>query len=278
MKINKKIFGFLLWALMGSALLILGSCSSSTGPDFTLPVTVSAKIETSSQSNVDYATLEISLEDDNILFEDTVELLNGRVETVVEIPPGQNINFELNAYTSADVLIYSGSIVSDVGLGEDIEVTIQMIPQVLMLKVDPLYLEFNSLATGEQFIDIYVYNAADLFGASFRINYVNNVITPTRVEFNSANITNFLGSEVLAFSRIEDGYVAMSVVKLRGQNAVSGSGHLARVYFNLISEGNTSLEFDTETASLVDENENPIANSSALVLEDGELTVAIPIP
>lgn len=277
MKIYKKISGFALTGILGAALLIICGCSSSTGPEFTLPVTISAKIETSSQSNVDYAVLVVVMED-NILLQDTLELNLGRVESVVEIPPGQNINFILNAYTSANVLIYGGSSIADVGLGEDIVVPIQMIPQVLMLKVDPLYLEFNSLAAGEQYIDIYVYNAIDLFGASFRINYLNNVITPTRVEFNSASMTNFLGNEVLSFARIENGYVAMSVVKLRGQNPVSGSGHLARIYFNLISEGNTSLAFDPETASLVDENEVPVANSTSLVLEDGELLIMLPIP
>lgn len=277
MKTNTKIFGLLVCAVLCAGLLIFNGCSSSNGPEFTLPVTVSAKIAVPDQSQVDYATLTVLLED-NVLYADTLELLLGRVETVIEIPPGRNIEFILNAYTADNVLIYSGSDVADVGLGEDIEVVIDMVPQVLMLKVDPLYLEYHTLSAGEQYFDIYVYNASDLFGASFRINYLTNVIAPTRVEFNSGNITNFLGSEVLAFSKISDGYIAMSVVKLRGQTPVSGSGPLARVYFNLLSEGSTGLQFDTETASLVDENENPIANTSTMVLEDGYLTVALPIP
>jgi len=277
MKTNRKIYGLLFWAIISSALLLISACSSTSGPEFTLPVSINAKIAASSQSKVDYVTLTVTLED-NILYEDTVELLLGQVESVIEIPPGRNIEFVLNAYSAEDVLIYSGSDVSDVGLGEDIVVTIEMVPQVLMLKVDPLYLEFHTLSTGEQYFDIYVYNAIDLFGASFRINYLSNIIAPTRVEFNSNDVTNFLGTEVLAFSKLETGYIAMSVVKLRGQNPVSGNGILARVYFNLLSQGDTGLQFDTETVSLVDENENPIANTSSLILEDGYLAVTLPIP
>lgn len=258
--------------LLATVVLTLG-CSKSTGPDYMMPVTLAAPMEDAQlASNVSRVTLTVSL-GNAIVLTQNVSFSQGAVEDVVQVPPGQDMLFVLNAYDSADRLLYSGSARADVGLGSDIVVDIQMIPQVLMLKVDPLFQFADPLADTSYYFDVYVYNISDLFGASFRIEYSTDVISPTNVE-----IGNFLGEQPLSLVRMESNYIAIGITRLQGQSGISGSGHLARIHFVPIADGLTDLSFNLETISLGDPDGNPVVGFSGLVLEWGQVLVSTPIP
>jgi hypothetical protein len=256
-----------------AALMSISGCSKSTGPDFVMPVSLAAPMDdTQLASNVSRVILTVRLGNNIVLMQD-VSFSNGAVEDVVEVPPGQNLVFVLDAYDAPGRLLYSGSAEASVGLGSDIVVNIQMIPQVLMLKIDPLYQTANPLADSSYYFDVYVYNVENLFGASFRIEYSSSVISPTYVEFG-----NFLGPQPLTMARIDSNYVAIGITRLQGQAGVSGSGHLARIHFGPIADGTTDLSFNLETVSLADVDGSPVNGFSTIILEWGRVLVSTPIP
>lgn len=256
-----------------SAILIISGCSNSTSPDYTMPVSLSSIFEEGQlASSISRVNLTVTMADVVVLTQD-LSFADGAVEDVVEVPPGQNILFTLNAYDSSGRLLYSGNATADVGLGSDIEVNIQMVPQVLMLKVDPLFQQGATNATSPYYFDVYVYNVEDLFGASFRIEYSPEVISPTSVE-----IGDFLGDQPISFVRMDTDYVAVGITRIQGQAGVSGSGHLARVYFTAINDGTSDLSFNPETVSLGDPDGNPVNGFSTLALEWGQVLVATPMP
>jgi len=242
-----------------------------------MPVELSAQFKYSAlASHISYITLTVTAQD-VIIYTDTLSgVSNGTVETVVEISPGMNRYFSLSAYTEGDVLIYSGGESTDIGLGESVTLDIRMEPQVLMLKVDPMYRATTTLQDDLHYFDIYVYNAENLFGVSFRINFSSNVIDPTSVEFESSTFNNILGSDVISYPHEETDYIAIGITRLRPASGVSGSGQLARIYYDVLTDGSTTLEFDTETVSLLGPDDLPVANSSMIILEGGEILISSP--
>jgi hypothetical protein len=269
----KKHATALLGVVLLSGILLVSGCSKSTEPDFVTQVSLSSVFEDDQlASDVSRVTLTVTLADVVVLTQD-MAFSEGAVQEAVEVPPGQNILFTLNAYDSAGRLLYSGSATADVGLGSDIEVNIQMLPQVLMLKIDPLFQVADSRVDSSYYFDVYVYNVQNLFGASFRIEYSPNVISPTNVE-----IGGFLGEQPVSLVRMGSGFVAIGITRVQGQLGVSGSGHLARIYFTPMADGATDLSFNLETVSLADPAGNPVNGFSGLVLEWGQIVVASPIP
>jgi hypothetical protein len=277
MRDNRRMLIKIISLLILAGLFIMTGCSTSSGPQFTMPVQLSAHFNYSQlASSVSYVVLTV-VSQDEILYTDTLSgVSNGTVESVVEISPGLNRYFGLNAYSSNDVLLYSGGQSTDIGLGESITLNIQMIPQVLMLKVDPMYRATTTLQDNLHYFDIYVYNVENLFGASFRINFSSNLIEPNAVEFGNTVFDNILGSDVLAFSRVETDYVAIGITRKRPAAGVSGSGQLARVYFDVLTDGGTTLDFDPLTASLLDPDGLPVPNSTTIILENGEILISSP--
>ena len=256
------------FAVLLIAAILLSGCSNSTGPDFVMPVKLAAAFE-GSQLNSNVSRVELTITAGDITFlTRNVPFESGRVNVVVDVTPGQNINFSLVAFDDDERVLYSGSATDDVGLGQDVTVNIQMVPQVLMLKVDPVFQPVSPNTDNLKYFDIYVYNVEDLFGASFRIEYDNDIIAPTEVV-----IGPFLGDSPQSLARIQPEYVAVGITRTQGESGISGSGRLARVFFEPVIEGTTQLTFNTSTVSLGDPSGNPVNEFSTLVLENGEVSV-----
>jgi hypothetical protein len=282
MKVNMNRILYISAGLAVLALLAFacGGCSSSSGPRYEMPVTLAAAFEGGEMViNVTSVTLTVSAEDMGTISRE-LSVSNGQVEAVVDVPPGPDRLFQLDAFMDT-ILIYTGSETTDVGLGEDITLIIHMLPQVLMLKVNPAYQEALITQTGHYF-DIFVHNPLNLFGASFRINFANTVINPVNVVFSEQGddgFDNLLGPDFLPFYRIDSNYVAIAVTRFRGDTGVTASGgRLARVYFNPMSEGYSPLEFDPNTDSLTQPDGNPVVGSTSIILQNGEVVVGIPQP
>ena len=135
-----------------------------------------------------------------------------------------------------------------------------------MLKVNPL---FQSVPTGDlRFFDIYVYRVQNLFGASFRIEFNNTIIAPGDVQ-----VGDFLGPDAVSTIRIDSNFVAVALTLTQGQPAVSGSGWLARIFFDPLEQGTSQLNFNPTTATLTDPTGTPVIGFGNLVLENGEVEV-----
>jgi hypothetical protein len=274
-----------LYVCAGLAVLALvafgcGGCSNTSGPRYEMPVTLAAAFEGGQMViNVTSVTLTVSAEDMGTITRE-LTVSNGQVEAVVDVPPGMDRLFQLDAYNDT-LLIYSGSETTDVGLGEEITLIIHMIPQVLMLKVNPAYQDIMISQT-EHYFDIFVHNPLNLFGASFRINFADAVINPINVVFSEQGdngFDNLLGPDFLSFYRIDSNYVAIAVTRFRGDAGVTASGgRLARIYFNPLSEGYSPLEFDPTTDSLTQPDGSPVVGSTSIILQNGEVVVGIPQP
>lgn len=290
-KMKKSLFVFAGLAVLAFLVYMCGGCGNSSGPRYEMPVSVAAAFEGGEAViNVTSVTLTVSADDMGTITSE-LAVSNGQIEGTVDVPPGTDRLFQLDAYLD-EQLIYSGSETADVGLGESITLTIRMVPQVLMLKVNPAYQEvlINQIDPGGiiddtsyvSYFDIFVYNPVNLFGASFRINFANTIITPWSVDFSvtgDGGFDNLLGPDFLPFYRIDSNYVAIAVTRFRGDPGITASGgRLARIYFNVLSEGYSPLEFDQNTHSLTQPDGNPVAGSTSIILQNGEVVVGFPQP
>ena len=279
-------YQFLNACLIALAVLVLfiAGCSKSSNPQYKMPVSFAAAFDNSGlSSNISSVILTVSADDMGTLTKE-VALENGRVNDTIDIPPGPDRLFQLDAYMDT-VLIYTGSEIADVGLGEDITVIINMVPQVLMLKINPLYQDVLIPQSTENYFDIYIYNAVDLFGASCRVYFESNIINPYAVTYGHGvngddDFVNILDSDSLILFHIMDSnYVAITVSRMRGDDGVTASGVLARVYFNALSVGYSSLEFDPATAEMTIQSglsDTMVTVSEPIILEHGEVVVASP--
>jgi hypothetical protein len=252
------------------AVLLLCGCSSSTQPDFVMPVKISAAFDPPdlSASKVVRVELTVSAED---IGTSTIEvpIVNGKVEHEFEVKPGRNRLIQLDAYDADSVLLYSGQETVNVGLGENVSVTVKMTPQVLMIKVDPIYQKVDPFEEILNSFRIYVYNVEDLFGVSCRIYYDPNVIVPLSTQF--AN--EFLGDDLISYPHYDSNYVALTSVRKRGAGVVDGSGLIATIAFDPVNEGTTTREIDSSKVVLSGATGFPIDGSTSLVIENGTIVV-----
>lgn len=250
--------------------MFLSGCSSTTEPDFLMPVRVSSALDyfNASQTKVDRVVMTVSADDLGSKSQE-VELINGKVELELEIKPGRDRTIRLDAYDADDLLLYSGQETVDVGLGEELTIEIKMEPQVLMIKVDPVYQRVDPNSGLVNSFQIYVYNVEDLFGVSFRINYDSSIIAPYDIEYH-----DFLGDDLLTLSKFEKNHVAVGMTNKRGSAQVDGSGLLATIFFDPIVEGETVLEIDTLIVGLKKASGFNIPNFTDLVFENSYVVVS----
>jgi hypothetical protein len=66
---------------------------------------------------------------------------NGVLAGSVVVPAGPKRTFRIRAFNSGGVLMYAGQTTTDIESGESINLTIDLVPQVPMIKVSPTYLQ-----------------------------------------------------------------------------------------------------------------------------------------
>jgi hypothetical protein len=113
-------------------------------------------------------------------------LSNGLLTGSIVVPAGPDRVFRIDAYDAAGTLIYSGQTVTDVTSGSELKLDIDLVPQVPMIKVSPMYLE--TLQGDYLAMKIRVYHLGDI--ASIDINLVDyrlagdSYIGPTSVSID----------------------------------------------------------------------------------------------
>jgi hypothetical protein len=167
---------------------------------------------------------------------------DGFLEGEVQVPSGNDRTFTALALDVArGDTIYRGETTLDVISGETITLTINMYPQVPLIKLSP---RFQKVAAYSHFTaDVKVYMIDSLYGISFRILFDNTgVVLPDSAV--AAN-TNVLFVDTLDSGT---GYYAFGVTQVDSTTPLvdaEGDATLARIYFQSLQP-----ELDIDTAEL----------------------------
>lgn len=268
-----KKFGRSLYAVVGCCLLIgITSCSKSPSRS-----TDGARIDLALQfpavaqqlNLIETVDLLIHAVDMDTI-KQTLPVVEGGVETTLDVPPGPDRVFEMIAADSNGRTIYYGSDTVTITQGIDQTVHILMEPSVLLLKASPGYQEFTVGSSGS--IDIYIFEVDSLFGAAFRLYY-----DPSRIRLDAATKGDFLGEQVIWFPNFEENYLAVGVSRRTpdtGPVGVSGSGVLATVDFTVLASGTIPIRIAVESeTALINPRGEPVERFEELAL-DGATVVA----
>ena len=139
------------------------------------------------------------------------------------------------------------------------------------------YLTLGGVTT----VDIRIENVTDLFGADVRLSFdptklavqdANSAIAGVQIEVGTfPDPSGGQGFVALNSADNSTGQIAYAVILLSPASPVSGSGVLARVTFQAIGEGTSSIAFTSATLS------DPQANPIAVTTEGGQIIVT-PVP
>ncbi|MFH1891988.1 MAG: cohesin domain-containing protein [Candidatus Zixiibacteriota bacterium] len=178
-------------------------------------------------------------------------IIEGAVSMALDVPPGSDRIFEMDAVDIEGRVLYSGADTVDIGHGLDQRVHLLLRPVILLMRLSPLYQELSAGSTGR--IDVWIHNVDSLFGAAFRLLY-----DPSRIQLNGSSAGEFLGSgdDILYFAKgvEEESYYSIGVSRLRQEDGartgISGTGRLASISFTALvpSESEISLAIMSEKA------------------------------
>ncbi len=210
---------------------------------------------------------------------DTVErflpVVKGEVAVSLDIPPGIDRVFEMQAYDSYNPLgrlLYAGADTVTIGQGIDQEITIVLRPQILLMRLSPRYQELQSGTKGE--FDVWIFEVDSLFGAAFRLVY-----DESKIRIDAASAGDFLGSEITWSAGFDDeeNLYAISMVR-HGHDGVgtgvSGDGRLATVSFTALVPGVAEIAIEiVEDKALARPDLTPVERIEDLVLDGATVVV-----
>ncbi len=170
--------------------------------------------------------------------------LNGRyLEGIVEVPVGLDRLFTVMANDVEGKVLYQGDTTVTIDGNADVELLINLYPQVSLIRVSPRYLE---VAADTVFsVDIRAFNVRNLYGFACHLHWQGAVIYP-----DSAHPLTLLGTDILWVDRIDPNlhYYAIGVTQSDRVSLLvdsNGDGDLARVFFSSFSP-----DFPPEAAGL----------------------------
>lgn len=230
-----------------SALVLLSSgCSdkSLSGGPGTTSVGMSLKISSPGLIDEVSAFRVIVTADDFDAPIDSPLTLTGRyLEGSVAVPPGPNRTFTVTASNVVGVVLYRGDTTVSIEADSEVELLINLFPQVSLARVSPRYIEVP--ANSRFSVDVRVFNVPDLYGIAFRLHWQGTIVYP-----DSAASLLPLGVDPIFVDRIEPnfGYYAIAVTQTSPGVPIvdaAGDADIARVYFTSFTP-----EVVSETASL----------------------------
>lgn len=206
---------------------------------------------------------------------DTMERLltvnEGKVKASINVPPGRDRVFELEASDESGRVLYFGADTVDVGQGLDQAVSIQLMPVVLLMRVSPLYQEVQ--VGSQTTVDILIYNVDSLFGAAFTLSH-----SPNAMRIDGWDVGDFLGSGQgiiftghLSVDTLAVSYTRKSTHYDAGE---SGWGRLATITLTPLQSGESTLSLSIHSdEALLRIDEMPVDGIESLAL-DGAVIVA----
>jgi len=183
----------------------------------------------------------------------------------VGVPMGLERIFTVRAEDVAGEVVYEGTAIADVEGGAP-DIRILAIPTRFTLLMTP---SDTTVSAGSSFeVGVDVYHVEEVFGVSFEVTYD----PPGGLTVLSAAVGDFLESEV-QLVKIEEGRVSISVVKKRGEVAMSGSGRLARLQVRAEDPGETVLRFAPEALALQRENGTGVPDRGTMIVGEARVVV-----
>ncbi|MEW5875686.1 MAG: cohesin domain-containing protein [Candidatus Zixiibacteriota bacterium] len=272
-----------------ASLIILGVAGchgQSTAPRPTTLVKMGFTLsENDLASLVDSVTLTI-VYSDSTREESTLRLIDGEIIDTLEVHPDGEVRFTLRAFRSNGTLLYEGTTIAAVPVGQQVQVDILLepAPGLSMLRVGPLLetVPFADSDPIEVFVDIH--RVTSLYGASFRLAY-----DPDILEYVNARSGPFLaegGVELLAGTfPVTDGpgQLGFAVTRIQPpeetKTGVSGSGRIVRFIFRAVAAGETDvliITTDGYRPRLNDPGGEPVPEQFIIVLESATVRVTAP--
>ncbi len=199
-----------------------------------------------------------------------LQVRQGRINGTLTIPPGDSVEFYLNARDEDEHVLYKARETREVPPGSVVNVTLSMQPVVSMLRPSPMYQEVAMSEGGEIAVSVYLYNVSEVFSTAFRLMYDPAILEALRVDPGS-----YLGSDIFMAPRIQDDYVAVGLTRI--PPATGGveddSGHLVTIYFSAVGSGDSDLVFDASRASFLTADGQSIPKENDIVFETGTIVV-----
>jgi hypothetical protein len=198
---------------------------------------------------VDTVVLRIYSDDfDTMTF--GLPVVQGGVSMTLDVPPGTDRIFEMEARDASERILYAGADTADVGSGLDQQVHILLKPVILLMRLSPLYQEVSVGGQGD--LGVYIHNVDSLYGAAFRIEF-----DPNLIQIDGASAGNFLdgAGDILFFTKsvAEEGYYAIGISRTRPESGdrvgVSGSGELANIKFTALSPSEAEIRLVVDFGS-----------------------------
>lgn len=184
-------------------------------------------------------TLTVEAEDIDPAIQVSLPLVEGKFQAEIQVPAGRNRIFTLLAFDDGGAVLYRGITVMDVfpsSGGASPTVTIQLSPEVPMIRVTPHYQEYSMGASFT--VDVEVFNLPELDEITFELSHESRVVNmdsvPRPASLNpSANFSTDMTQQ-------ETGqivYVYASMVEIDGYIVDnSGYANLGTYYFTTYSD------------------------------------------
>lgn len=229
---------------------------------------VIAKVASAAQdADLVRVILTVEAEDMDEPKADTLLVSGGQRIFVFElaVPMGLERIFTIRAEDSLGEAIYEGRAVADIEGGAP-DISILATPTRFTLLMTP---SDTTVSVGSRFVvGVDVYHIEEVFGVSFEVTYG----PPDGLTIESVGLEDFLESEV-QLTQIEENRVSVSVVKKRGEEAMSGSGRLARLVVRAEEPGEVVLSFAPESLTLQREDGTEVRDREAMVLGEARVVV-----
>lgn len=265
--------------VIGVVALILGCSSDNPIGGGTATMTIQAGLSgLAANTNVSFVGLRVSGSDFQPIERETV-LVAGAATFELELPVGTDRLFEMWAAAADSTILFAGDTTADVVTGLTTKVDILLEPQVQMLRFAPA---FNELHVGERdTIDIMIYNIDSLFGATFVVSYLPQLV---HIDYDTAALLLgdlFAGEDPIRFQHVEppDTGLRFLAVTLKNNNepqGLSGSGSLLRLVYTATAPGDCPfefLEFEDHGPMMINWRGESLPRTGELYIEPGEVRV-----
>ncbi len=233
--------------LLGLAFVLttLG-CSDKTFNEADNTTSVSMSFKVTSPGMIDAVSqfrVIVTAEDIDPPIQSPLVMTGRYLEGIVLVPPGDGRTFTVEASDVEGMVLYRGDTTLSITPGVVTELTINLYPQVSLIRVSPRYLEVPADAVFS--VDIRAFNVHNLYGLACHLHWQGAVIYP-----DSAHPLTPLGTDILWVDRIDPNlhYYAIGVTQSDRVSLLvdsNGDGDLARVFFSSFSP-----DFPPEAAGL----------------------------
>ena len=194
----------------------------------------------------------------------------------LEVPVGSGRAFTVEAY-EGNVLRYRGSKTRDIPTGDPIFLEFYLEPTTLAITIKSLS---QAVPVGNRFTaEVKVNNVDQLYAITFVLQYNTDLL-----RIQEAEPGDFLGDDALFFRKIDDlvstssrrnkGTISIGVTLKGVRNGVDGSGIVATISFEALTEGTAKIELlQDRRLSLSNPDGDSVTGFDDIIVIDESITI-----